>query len=161
MKRTCSNPNCGAELAVGALTCHICHAEQDLAANWGSTGREALELPPDRETTSGPPVLLRAGDQATLQQADSLALETGKEMIIGRESKNKIGRVLNRYDDVSRVHLELLVTGPDEVQVTDRSRSGTYLHNRRLPKNIAHDLRLPIYLRLGDYCWLHVERTPQ
>ena len=52
MKRSCWN--CGSELDAGALTCHFCHAEQNLAANWGRSGQEALERPVDRPTKTGP-----------------------------------------------------------------------------------------------------------
>jgi pSer/pThr/pTyr-binding forkhead associated (FHA) protein len=122
--------------------------------------------PPRRPTTEAAPQIPppRSRNRATVEVAggcvlrvdasgEPVRINAGEPVVLGRESPNDlIGEALNVYDEVSREHAVIVVSG-GKVEVSDRnSTNGTRVGQVDLADGGSLVADLPVTLRLGGVC---------
>ncbi|WP_344315732.1 FHA domain-containing protein [Agromyces allii] len=101
----------------------------------------------------------------TLPNHDSVELQAGERVILGRESPNEsVARAFPaKLEDVSRQHVRVVndASGPALVMLgeTGGSVGGTFVGDRKLPNDEGE--RFPLHhgdrIRLGSLAWCKVE----
>ena len=110
--RTCVTPWCGREYPASADRCPECQQPASPAAD-----RPAVRVGAGRVRVA----------RLRLRPGLEIAIRPGETLMVGRESPDdRIATFLDRFEGVSREHLELRVSDR-EVVVRDMSRNGTDL----------------------------------
>lgn len=133
-------------------------------ASGTSTGLGSVADPANPAVT--PPAATPFGAiRLTLPNHDSVELQAGERVILGRESPNeRVARAFPaKLEDVSRQHVRVVndASGPALVMLgeTGGSVGGTFVGDRKLPNDEGE--RFPLHhgdrIRLGSLAWCKVE----
>jgi pSer/pThr/pTyr-binding forkhead associated (FHA) protein len=85
-------------------------------------------------------------------------LAPGERLVLGREGDVRVADALcTGYGNVSRAHVELVVTEAALVVRALPSKNGTFLGGMLLQPEVERTVTLPVTLRLAANCYVHVE----